>query len=252
MTTLITCAGGFLFNLLAALLFHAIERRQPFRAIDYRKRLLKDIGALAFVWLIFSGFIILERDYISHIQTLAWVQDLGLVELPLWLRLLLFFLIYDFVSYWGHVLMHHPKLWISHKWHHAPEDIWSLSGVRGSITHVAIYRMAYLSFFLFFFDPIVATILSVEIILFNCWTHMNIKWSPWMRYVEYLIVTPRFHHLHHGKERQFHDKNYGNQLTLWDRLFGTMIAPDSVVQEDLHFGLSDGDSLRLPRAAIGI
>jgi sterol desaturase/sphingolipid hydroxylase (fatty acid hydroxylase superfamily) len=43
--------------------------------------------------------------------------------------------------------------------------------------------------------------------------------------VEALVVTPRFHHWHHGAEVEAIDKNFAVHLPWLDRLFGTYHAP---------------------------
>ena len=32
---------------------------------------------------------------------------------------------------------------------------------------------------------------------------------------------PSHHRVHHGSNKQYIDKNYGNLLIIWDRMFGT-------------------------------
>jgi len=43
----------------------------------------------------------------------------------------------------------------------------------------------------------------------------------------YVFVTPRYHHIHHSSDADLHDGNYGAIFTIWDRLFGTYVAPDA-------------------------
>ena len=81
---------------------------------------------------------------------------------------------------------------------------------------------------------------------------MNLKWYSWMRYLEWVIVTPRFHHLHHGSSEAFHNINYGAQFTIWDRLFHTFVSPDDVDPKTLEFGVNGGEKVSIVRAAIGI
>lgn len=38
---------------------------------------------------------------------------------------------------------------------------------------------------------------------------------------EYLFNTPSHHRVHHARNPQYLDKNYGGTLIIWDRLFGT-------------------------------
>jgi sterol desaturase/sphingolipid hydroxylase (fatty acid hydroxylase superfamily) len=52
--------------------------------------------------------------------------------------------------------------------------------------------------------------------------HADVDLPPRLdRALAWMIVTPRVHRLHHNPEREHHDSNYGELLTLWDQLFGT-------------------------------
>lgn len=82
--------------------------------------------------------------------------------------------------------------------------------------------------------------------------HWNVRWYAWMRRLEVIFVTPRFHHLHHGVGPAFHDMNFGSRFTIWDRWFGTFLDPDEVDPASLHFGVSEEDRPTLLRAAIGL
>ena len=35
------------------------------------------------------------------------------------------------------------------------------------------------------------------------------------------ILTPNLHHVHHHYQQPYTDSNYGDILSIWDRLFGT-------------------------------
>ena len=39
--------------------------------------------------------------------------------------------------------------------------------------------------------------------------------------IEWIFNTPSHHRVHHGANEQYIDKNYGNLLIIWDRMFGT-------------------------------
>jgi hypothetical protein len=39
--------------------------------------------------------------------------------------------------------------------------------------------------------------------------------------LEWIFNTPSHHRVHHGSNPQYIDKNYGNWLIIWDRMFGT-------------------------------
>jgi sterol desaturase/sphingolipid hydroxylase (fatty acid hydroxylase superfamily) len=246
MSLAITYLSGLLFNVLSGLAFHLAERWRPFRRIDYRARWRGDFAALAYVWVIFT--------LVNAAET-RWAGALGqpwLADWPLWLTLPLFYVLYDFLAYWAHRLMHTAPLWRTHVWHHSPKDIWWLSGCRASIGHALLYRLAFLPFFFCLFPPVVALAISTEVILANSWMHLNLKWYPWMRTLEKVLVTPRFHALHHGVGPAFHDRNFGARFTVWDRWFGTYLDPDTVDPKTLQFGIRPDDDPGTARAAIGV
>jgi sterol desaturase/sphingolipid hydroxylase (fatty acid hydroxylase superfamily) len=51
--------------------------------------------------------------------------------------------------------------------------------------------------------------------------------------LEGVFNTPSHHRVHHGSNAQYIDKNYGNLLIIWDRIFGTF-EPEI---EKVKFGL---------------
>ena len=70
---------------------------------------------------------------------------------------------------------------------------------------------------------------------------MRIPFEP---YIELLLVTPRYHMVHHSVERKYSDTNFA-QIFVWDRLFGTYTDP-ATVPEDAPSGLNyDNTNLRL-------
>ncbi|HEU4731777.1 MAG TPA: sterol desaturase family protein, partial [Kofleriaceae bacterium] len=66
--------------------------------------------------------------------------------------------------------------------------------------------------------------------------------SNWL---EWLLVTPRYHHIHHSTDAALHDGNYGSLFTIWDRLFGTYIDPDTTQPKKFGTGESRRDPVLL-------
>ena len=63
-------------------------------------------------------------------------------------------------------------------------------------------------------------------VLFQFWQHTEyIKKLP--AFIEWLIITPSNHRVHHGSDEKYIDKNFGVLFTFWDRLFGTYIKEDA-------------------------
>lgn len=246
MSIIITYFTGLLANTISGFAFHLLERWRPFRSVDYGKRFWRDFGSLAYVWILFALVNAFEVRFLGGLS-LPW-----LAEVPLWITLPTFFLIYDFGAYWAHRLMHTSTFWRTHVWHHTPKQLWWLSGCRASAGHVFLYRLAYLPFFFCLFPPLVAMLIASEMIITNSWVHLNLQWYPWMRKLEWLLVTPRYHQLHHGVGSEFRDRNFAARFTFWDRWFGTFLDPDTVDPETLEFGVSDDQQPTIAGAALGI
>jgi sterol desaturase/sphingolipid hydroxylase (fatty acid hydroxylase superfamily) len=203
------------------------ELIRPARKLRYRKVLLRDIVAVlvyqfgvanAAAWVCQPGF-----DFaLAHLSA-------SVAALPLAPRVLAFYLVADFGSYWLHRLMHTRAMWRVHRWHHSPEQLWWLSGVRASIPQQILFTLPVIVVL-----PIlagapdwIALAVLVEGVVRNDWMHMNVSWRS--RWLELVLVTPRYHHIHHSTDAELHDANYGSLFSIWDRLFGTYVDPDAHV-----------------------
>jgi sterol desaturase/sphingolipid hydroxylase (fatty acid hydroxylase superfamily) len=64
-------------------------------------------------------------------------------------------------------------------------------------------------------------------VLFTYFTHANIALPLAVdKAISYVFVTPNMHKFHHHNELPWTDSNYGNMLSVWDRLFGTFVYGD--------------------------
>jgi sterol desaturase/sphingolipid hydroxylase (fatty acid hydroxylase superfamily) len=81
----------------------------------------------------------------------------------------------------------------------------------------------------------------------NDWMHLNVTWrSSWL---EWLIVTPRYHHIHHSNEPGHYVANLAALFTVWDRMFGTYVDPETL-RHELSFGIDE--KVPLIRLAVGV
>ncbi len=77
---------------------------------------------------------------------------------------------------------------------------------------------------------------------FTYMTHANLTLPRGLeRTLGLVFVTPRMHKFHHHFEAPWTDRNYGNMLSIWDRLFGTMVDGDV---KDIRYGLDAADDAR--------
>jgi sterol desaturase/sphingolipid hydroxylase (fatty acid hydroxylase superfamily) len=72
--------------------------------------------------------------------------------------------------------------------------------------------------------------------------HANIRlWSPVDRVMSLVWVTPNVHKIHHSRQLLETNSNYGNILTIYDRLLGTYTPAERA--HSVIYGLEDADLL---------
>ena len=141
-------------------------------------------------------------------------------SIPVWLLWVLTFVLIDFVFYIYHRCSHKIRfLWAIHMSHHSSEEM--NFGV--SLRQAWLGPVSKIPFFailpLIGLDP---TVIAVAGVISTLWgvvghTQMVGKLGP----LEWILNTPSHHRVHHGSNPEYIDKNYGNLLIIWDRLFGT-------------------------------
>ncbi|MBD0296546.1 MAG: sterol desaturase family protein [Flavisolibacter sp.] len=129
-------------------------------------------------------------------------------------------LVYDLCSYWSHYTSHHNRFfWATHVVHHSAENFNLTVSFRQSwVQHFKI--VFFIPVALAGFHPVIFFIVHQVGVLFQFWQHTEYikKLPPW---IEYFIVTPSNHRVHHGSDEKYRDKNFGVIFMVWDRLFKT-------------------------------
>jgi len=201
------------------------ELVRPARKLRYAKAVPLDLLALAVYQIVVVSVAARVVEPVGGVvRYVPLLSALAGVWLPL--RVVGFFLLADLGSYWMHRLMHTRHVWRVHRWHHSPTQLYWLAGVRATIPQQIMFNLPYAAMVLLVGAPawLFAAILAQQVAQ-NHWMHMNVSWrSNWL---EYVFVTPRYHHIHHSSDADLHDGNYGAIFTIWDRLFGTYVAPDA-------------------------
>jgi sterol desaturase/sphingolipid hydroxylase (fatty acid hydroxylase superfamily) len=217
-----------------AALFTVAELVRPARKLRYRKALPGDLVAL----LVYQFGVTTVASYVCDPAGDFMRHHLSAAIAALWLapRIVAYYLVVDLGSYWLHRLMHTRHLWRLHRWHHSPEQIYWLAGVRASLPQQILFNLPGIAAL-----PIlsgapgwVLVAIVIEGMIRNNWMHMNVTWrSNWL---EWVVVTPRYHHIHHSADARLHDGNYGALFSIWDRLFGTYLDPDATVPRKFGTG----------------
>lgn len=207
------------------------ELVRPARKLNYwaYDALVLDIIAFFFYQFLVTRYAGVIR---SHIP-LQFTPTRWLLSIPLEVRIVVYYIVGDLSSYWMHRLTHTKYLWRVHHFHHSTTQMYWLSGVRSTIWQQTLSNLPYILWAPLVFDAPrgVFTVLLFLNILTNHWMHMNFTWrSNWL---EYVLVTPRSHHIHHSAAPEHYNANYGVVFSVWDRLFGTWLPPDTTTVKEI-------------------
>lgn len=146
-------------------------------------------------------------------------------SLPLWLQFLLAVFCADLFQAGLHRLYHNiPALWRFHAVHHSARHMDWLAGSRIHLLEIILTRIAVLTPLILL--GIAAPALNAYIILVGIQAvlaHANLRWN--FGWLEYVLVTPRYHHWHHARHADYIDVNYAIHLPVVDMLMGTFKRP---------------------------
>ncbi|MEO1775629.1 MAG: sterol desaturase family protein [Pseudomonadota bacterium] len=164
------------------------------------------------------------------------------LDWPLWLEVLAVFVILDFAIWAQHVASHKiPILWRLHRVHHADRDIDVTTAIRFHPFEIAFSMILKIGLVYALGAPLVAVILF-EVVLNGAamFNHANVRLPRRVdRWLRLAVVTPDMHRVHHSIDRREHDANYGFNLSVWDRLFGTYIDQPKGGHEGMTIGLAE-------------
>ncbi|HJN75625.1 MAG TPA: sterol desaturase family protein [Myxococcota bacterium] len=158
--------------------------------------------------------------------------DLSAVRWPA-LQALLVFLVLDLGRYWLHRLDHRvPWLWTFHRVHHSTEHLDATAGLRMhavDIAQLTLLPVVLLSLLLDVssFHPAVLPGVLLVGAVFDAFEHSNLAMDmtrPHNSAWNMVFNNPHFHSWHHTRDGSRCDGNYGQALTIWDRLFGSDVT----------------------------
>lgn len=154
--------------------------------------------------------------FFQYIHTHYAIFDLK----PGILTWILLFLLTDLVWYWYHRLAHEVNLfWAAHIVHHQSEDFNYTVSARITIFQATVRSLFWSILPLFGFPAEMITTFLLIHGLYPFFIHTETIGK--LGWIEYIFVTPSHHRVHHSSNPQYLDKNYGDVLIIWDKLFGT-------------------------------
>lgn len=149
-------------------------------------------------------------------------QHLALIEIEAsWLLYLVGFIAMDFAGYWSHRLNHSINIfWNNHVIHHSSEEFNLACALRQSISNIiGIYALFLIPAAFLGVPAQVINLLAPIHLFLQFWYHT--RHVPKLGALEYVIITPSQHRVHHAINPEYIDKNLGQIFPWWDRMFGT-------------------------------
>ncbi|HKS57893.1 MAG TPA: sterol desaturase family protein [Steroidobacteraceae bacterium] len=202
----------FILAMLVEFLYGKLAKRQTYRLADTVNSLqlgtlsrLVDVLRLGFSALVFGALV-------KWLGVQPWSMDSA------W-QWVAAFVAYDFCYYWKHRFGHEWRImWASHIAHHQSEEFNLSTALRQTGTDY-IGFVFYIPLFLAGVPAAAVVTVGSLNLIYQFWVHTEHirRLGPY----EWIFVTPSNHRVHHARNPEYIDRNYGGVFILWDRLFGT-------------------------------
>ena len=187
---------------------------------DQKHNLMDTVSSLS------SGLTNVVKDSLGLVLILVsypfLLEHLALIEIKAtWLVWVVAFIVLDFAGYWNHRLSHHINFfWNQHVIHHSSEEFNLACALRQPISNLlGYYALLLIPAALLGVPNQVIAILAPIHLFAQFWYHTQHIGK--MGVLEYVIVTPSQHRVHHAINKEYIDKNLGQIFCVWDRMFGT-------------------------------
>ncbi|WP_216854412.1 sterol desaturase family protein [Pedobacter panaciterrae] len=158
----------------------------------------------------------------SFYSLFFWIYtNYALFSIPnVWWVWVLLILVTDLVWYWYHRLGHEVNiLWAAHIVHHQSEEFNFTVSARITVFQALIRNLFWCVIPLLGFHPTMVIAILVVHGAYSFFTHTQLIRN--LGWLEYILVTPSIHGVHHASDEKYLDKNYGDVFVFWDKIFGT-------------------------------
>ncbi len=152
--------------------------------------------------------------------------------LPQVVQFIILLLMIDFGRYWLHRAAHtYEILWRFHAVHHSPKGLYTLNAGRFHPIEVSLqFPIDLLPFIVIGTPEPVLALYFLVYAINGFYKHANCRVR--LGILNQVISGPELHRWHHSRRPAESCANYGTNLIIWDRLFGTRYAPsDRAVHE---------------------
>ena len=164
---------------------------------------------------------------LAALQQYDWVlEGFWPHQWPIAAQAVLMLLTADLSRYWLHRAAHEwPPLWRLHTVHHSPKKLYWLNVGRFHPLDKSLqYLLDALPFIVLGVSEEVLALYFVFYAINGFFQHCNIELR--LGVLNYLISGPELHRWHHSRIIGESNNNYGNNLIIWDIIFGTRFLPD--------------------------
>jgi len=233
---------GAFFGIFAVMaLYEVIAGKRPLKAPKGRR------------WLINLGITFLNTAIIrvlffaGAMGTAIWAATKGWglfnnIDIPPLIEGLICVAVLDLLIYTQHVVFHHVKpLWRLHMMHHTDLDLDVTSGSRFHPIEIVMSMIIKIAAVAALGAPawsvVVFEVILNGLAMFN---HSNVRLPLALdRILRKVIVTPDMHRVHHSVIIRELNANFGFNLSIWDRIFGTYIPQPRMGHQDMTIGLAN-------------
>lgn len=236
---------GMISALMLAAVWEMLSPRRP-EADGVNRRWFHNIGLAVINQVNVNWF---TAAVTTAIALWADEQELGILrnyDLGFLPMLVIATLIFEFIAYWFHRMLHAvPWMWRIHAVHHSDTEVDFTTTYRNH--PLELFVIAPLTV-----PPVLALGFSAEVVVayqllrmsISIVAHGNIRWSERVDGVlRYFIVTPDYHRVHHSSDQPFTDSNFSAAFPLYDYIFGTAKKIPYAAHPTMELGL---DYFRAP------
>jgi sterol desaturase/sphingolipid hydroxylase (fatty acid hydroxylase superfamily) len=241
----------FVLNVLfTGILFIPVERlfahrkHQPLFREEWREDLFYYLVSSLMVQILTFLSMIPANTILAHTRWTAFRHFVA--SQPVWIQLPAIMFLTDVVQYFVHRAFHRvPWLWKFHAVHHSAKTMDWMAGARMHFLEILALRgTTVIPMYILGFGPTALHLYILLVYVHSTFVHANVRGN--FDWLGRFLVTPRFHHWHHGIEKEAIDVNFAIHFPLLDRLFGTFHLPAGKWPE--AYGIADHP---VPRGYIG-
>lgn len=181
-----------------------------------------NIGLIAFNGLLWIGI-----AYVLSFpaKALSSTIQLDLMSgLPFWAQFALAMLIFDFVRYWNHRLLHLPWMWGVHMLHHSDAHMNFSTTYRIHVFQAIHMSLISLLMMGWLKIPVEAAALTLVIRnWYGMYVHSGLPFDHGI--FKKVFCSPDYHRWHHADDPSVYGTNYCDIFPIWDIMFGTYRYP---------------------------